>query len=168
MVTGLTLLVIGLILPLGVYPVSQTSWPAALKTALCGLLFFGFEVMAIPAAAIMGKENFERIVGRVKSWIGSIKPSGQIGRVRHITGLVMFVLPIVPAYIMAYVPRWLPDASAARLWVNLCADGMFLTSLFVLGGDFWDKLRSLFVREARAVFPEKKYGNTESLPDKIH
>jgi hypothetical protein len=33
---------------------------------------------------------------------------------------------------------------------------MFLASLFVLGGDFWDKLRALFVREARAVFPEKK------------
>jgi len=30
---------------------------------------------------------------------------------------------------------------------------MFLISLFVLGGDFWDKLRSLFVRESRAVFP---------------
>jgi len=31
---------------------------------------------------------------------------------------------------------------------------MFLTSLFVLGGDFWDKLRALFVRRARAAFPE--------------
>ena len=27
------------------------------------------------------------------------------------------------------------------------------SSLFVLGGDFWDKLRSLFVREAKAVVP---------------
>ncbi len=30
-----------------------------------------------------------------------------------------------------------------------------IASLFVLGGDFWDKLRALFVRNAKAVFPEK-------------
>jgi hypothetical protein len=28
-----------------------------------------------------------------------------------------------------------------------------VASLFVLGGDFWDKLRALFVHEARVVFP---------------
>jgi hypothetical protein len=30
---------------------------------------------------------------------------------------------------------------------------VLLISLFVLGGDFWDKLRALFVHSARAVFP---------------
>ena len=33
---------------------------------------------------------------------------------------------------------------------------MQIMSLFVLGGDFWDKLRALFVRQAKAVFPEKE------------
>jgi hypothetical protein len=47
----------------------------------------------------------------------------------------------------------MPDNSPARLWVNLLADAAFLASLFILGGDFWDKLRSLFVRQARARFP---------------
>ena len=75
---------------------------------------------------------------------------------RHVIGLVLFILPVVPTYLMAYLPKWLPEDSSGRLWVNLCADGMFLASLFVLGGDFWDKLRSLFVREARAVFPQKR------------
>jgi hypothetical protein len=28
-----------------------------------------------------------------------------------------------------------------------------LASLFVLGGDFWDKLRALFLYQARAIFP---------------
>jgi len=26
----------------------------------------------------------------------------------------------------------------------------------VLGGDFWDKLRSLFIYGAKAIFPDKK------------
>ena len=38
---------------------------------------------------------------------------------------------------------------AARIAVF---DVMLLTSLFVLGGEFWDKLRALFVHESRAEF----------------
>jgi hypothetical protein len=36
----------------------------------------------------------------------------------------------------------------------LLGDAMMLVSLFVLGGEFWDKLRALFVHRARAVMPE--------------
>ena len=32
---------------------------------------------------------------------------------------------------------------------------MQIVALLVLGGDFWDKLRALFVRNAKAVFHEK-------------
>ncbi len=150
---GISLLVIGLFLPLGIYPLSATSWPAAVKTVVGGFLFFGLEIMAIPAIAIMGKENFERIMAKARGWFSRMKPSGDVGRVRHAIGIVLFLLPVVPTYVMAYAPQWLPDASSQRLWVNVCADIMFLVSLFVLGGDFWDKVRALFVRQARAVFP---------------
>ena len=53
---------------------------------------------------------------------------------------------------MAYAPQWLPDHSPLRLYVNLAADFIFLSGLFVLGGDFWDKLRGLFVYDARVEF----------------
>ncbi len=66
--------------------------------------------------------------------------------------LRFYLAPIIPTYIMGYAPQWLPDHSAQRLYVNLAADFMFLTSLFVLGGDFWDKLRALFVYDARVQF----------------
>jgi hypothetical protein len=154
-IVGVILLVIGLVMPLGVYPVTQTAWPTAVKSAVGGIFLFGFEIMAIPAVAILGKENFDRIVATVKGWAGSLKPSGEVGKVRHAIGLTLFILPIVPTYVMAYVPKWLPDDSPERLWVNVCADAFFFASLFILGGDFWDKIRSLFVREARAVFPVK-------------
>jgi hypothetical protein len=42
----------------------------------------------------------------------------------------------------------------------VAGDIMFLTGLFVLGGDFWDKLKSLFVYESRAVFT----GNINKQP----
>ena len=39
--------------------------------------------------------------------------------------------------------------------VAVAGDLLLLTSLFVLGGDFWDKLRALFIGGAKVVFPQK-------------
>jgi hypothetical protein len=52
--------------------------------------------------------------------------------------------------IASYVPSWLPEDYFLRVWVNLGLDLVTLASLFVLGGDFWDKVRALFLHDARA------------------
>jgi len=39
------------------------------------------------------------------------------------------------------------------MWWHVGGDVVFVASFFVLGGEFWDKLRALFVHGARAVFP---------------
>jgi hypothetical protein len=39
---------------------------------------------------------------------------------------------------------------------TLSTDGVLFISLLILGGEFWDKLRSLFVHGATARFPGKK------------
>ena len=44
-------------------------------------------------------------------------------------------------------------AETHRFVVSLIGDVMFVASLFVLGGDFWDKVRSLFVHDAEVHFP---------------
>ena len=36
----------------------------------------------------------------------------------------------------------------------IVGDIILLFSLFVLGGNFWDKLRALFIGDAKVVFPE--------------
>ena len=102
-------------MPSGVFLVPLTDWPAEVKAAVAGILFFGFEIMALPAAAVMGKENFERILAKLGGLLGCLKPSGEPGPVRHAIGVALFLLPIVPTYIMAYVPSWLPDSSPWRL-----------------------------------------------------
>jgi hypothetical protein len=33
---------------------------------------------------------------------------------------------------------------------------VWLLSLFVLGGDFWDKLRALFIHGAKATLPQRR------------
>ncbi|MDQ5986381.1 MAG: hypothetical protein CSYNP_02104 [Syntrophus sp. SKADARSKE-3] len=150
---GIILLIIGCILPAGSVAVMQTSLPAPLKGLLGGIFFFGFEILAIPAVAIMGKENYNKIITKLLGWLKRFKPAGNVGKVRHRVGVILFILPVIPTYIMGYMPSWLPDNSHLRLYINIASDLMFLISLFVLGGDFWDKLRALFILDARAIFP---------------
>jgi hypothetical protein len=42
-----------------------------------------------------------------------------------------------------------------RYIIIIASDVVFIASLFVLGGDFWDKLRALFTYRAKARFEEK-------------
>jgi len=41
------------------------------------------------------------------------------------------------------------------LAANLIGDGLLVSSLFVLGGDFWDKLRGLFIHKAEIKIPAR-------------
>jgi len=114
----------------------------------------GPEVVAILAVALLGKQTFDLITGKMLASLGRLAPHGSVSRLRYKIGLVLFILPMIPTYIMGYAPQFLPNASPSRLYVNIASDLLFVTSLFVLGGDFWDKLRSLFLYNARAQFPD--------------
>lgn len=150
---GISLLVLALISPLFGFFVARTNWSVTAKATLIGLLTAGIpEVLTVLAAAVLGKENFERIKSKALSVLKRFRPTGRVSKTRYTIGLIMFFVPIIPTYVMAYAPQWLPDTSFARLYVNIAADGMFIASLFVLGGDFWDKLSALFIYESRAKF----------------
>jgi len=65
----------------------------------------------------------------------------------------MFTGSILFAWNASYVPTMLGDHVANRVWVSMGLDLILLVSLFVLGGDFWDKLQALFVYDARVALP---------------
>jgi hypothetical protein len=150
---GIALLILGLVMPVGTLFIVGTDWTAGAKAVISGTLVFAPEVMTVAAVGLMGKENFDRIVEPVKSALKSLKPAGNVSRVRHAVGLLLFVGSILFAWIASYVPSLMPEEYLLRVAVNLGLDLIFGASLFVLGGDFWDKLRALFLHEARAVFP---------------
>src|SRR5262245_19877631 len=114
---GIGLLVLGLIMPVGTFFVVATDWPSGVKTVVSGILLAGLEIMAIPAAALMGKENFERIVNAAKGFLKTMKPAGNVGRTRYTIGLVLLIGPLLLAWIAAYLPAsWLPADYAVRVW----------------------------------------------------
>jgi hypothetical protein len=150
---GAALLILGLVMPAGTLLVAATDWPIAVKTVVSGILLFGFEIVLIPAVALMGKDNFERIWAGAMRLLTALKPAGNVGRTRYKWGLYMLVGPTLYAWIASYVPSWLPEDYVLRILVNVGLDFITLASLFVLGGDFWDKVRALFLHDARVVLP---------------
>ncbi len=150
---GVALLILGLAMPAGTLLVAATDWPIAVKTVVSSILLFGFEIMLVPAVALMGKDNFERIWAGAMRFLKTLKPAGNVGRTRYTIGLYMLMGPTLYAWIASYAPSWLPEDYVLRVCVNLGLDLVTFASLFVLGGDFWDKVRALFLHDARAVFP---------------
>src|SRR5215471_18585599 len=149
---GVSLLILGLVMPVGTLAVVATDWPVTVKTVVSSILLLGFEIMLIPAVALMGKDNFDRIWAGSMRVLKTLKPAGDVSKTRYKVGLYMLVGPTLYAWIASYAPSWLPEDYVLRVWVNLGLDVVTLASLFVLGGDFWDKVRALFLHDARAVF----------------
>lgn len=151
---GVIVFVVGFLSPLLIPVVARTGLPTEWKALISGALAVGVpEVLSILAVAIMGKEGFNTIKGRFFGFLKKYGPPDVVGRTRYRVGLIMFVLPLLFGWLGPYGTHKIPGYEAYRFWANLAGDLIFVSSLFVLGGDFWDKVRALFIHEARAEIP---------------
>jgi hypothetical protein len=150
---GIVVLVVGWLSPLLVPVVVATDLPTEWKTVFSGLLMVGIpELFTVAAVAILGKSGFHLIKERVFGFLKKHGPADTVGRTRYRIGLVMFVAPILFGWLAPYGPDRVMGHEVQNLWVNVVTDLMFISSFFVLGGDFWDKLRALFIQGAKAQF----------------
>ncbi|NQU12924.1 MAG: transporter suffix domain-containing protein [Desulfobacteraceae bacterium] len=151
---GMVLFVLGLISPVFIPLVAATGLPVGWKTAISGALMFGMpEFLWVLAAAMMGKTGFNYMKRRFFGFFKKIAPQDTVSRPRYNVGLIMFLLPIIFAWLIAYVPHHIPGYETHRVMMNVIGDLMLLCSLFVLGGDFWDKVRGLFIYTAKSCIP---------------
>jgi len=147
---GLTILVVGWLSPLLIPLVTRTSLATEWKTIISGLLAVGIpEVFTVAAIAIMGKSGYNLIKERIFSFLKKHGPPDRVSLIRYRIGLVMFVLPVVFGWLGPYGAHQIPGYEKHRFVVSMIGDCMFMASFFVLGGDFWDKIRALFVYDAR-------------------
>ena len=152
---GLIVFVVGFLSPLLIPLVTASELPTKWKALISGALAVGIpELFSIAAIAIMGKPGFNYIKERFFAFLMKHGPADKVSRTRYRMGLLMFGIPILFGWIAPYVPIIIPGYNLQGLFVNLIGDVMFISSLFVLGGDFWDKIRSLFLHQAVANFPE--------------
>ena len=154
---GLIILIVGFLSPLAIPLVTATELSSKWKAIISGALAVGIpEVFSIVAIAIMGKAGFNYIKARIFGFLKKHGPPDRVSRTRYHIGLAMFILPILFGWLAPYVSPYVPGYAAHRLSVNIIGDLMLFTSLFVLGGDFWDKVRALFIQQARVQTVAKK------------
>jgi len=154
---GLTILIVGWFSPLLIPVITRTSLATEWKTIISGLLAVGIpEVFTFAAIAIMGKSGYNLIKEKFFSFLKKHGPPDRVSLTRYRIGLVMFVLPLLFAWLGPYGAHRIPGYEAHRFVVSLIGDMVFVTSLFVLGGEFWDKVRALFIHQAEVHVATKK------------
>ena len=152
---GAAMFMLSILVPAaGVSLVALLGLSAASTAAVSGALLMGGEVLGIVAVAIMGKPGYLYIKARMLGFLKRYGPPREVGRLRYRIGLVMFCVPILFGWLSIYTADVTPGFLQHPLPFAIVGDLVLLASLFVLGGGFWDKLRSLFVHIAVAQFPE--------------
>jgi hypothetical protein len=142
---GVALIVIGWICPLFIPLVTKSTLSTEWKTALSGfLLVVGPEVLSLLAIAILGKDGFNYLKENVFALLRRAAPAAKVSRARYRAGLAIWALLFVYGSFVWYAPDLVPGYSEHRIAMNLTADFLFIVSLGVLGGDFWEKFRALF------------------------
>jgi len=122
--------------------------------AIAAMNFALNKILLLATVAVLGKPGFNRLKQMVLGAIGQYGPPQEVGPTRYTIGLVLFVIPILIGWVGPYLGDMVPLLRRYSVSAAIVGDMILLLSLFVLGGNFWDKLRALFIRDARVVFPE--------------
>lgn len=157
--------------------IASVTWPLLLPlmpllglsgsaiATFSGVMLVAAEVMMIAGAAIAGKDGFALIKAKVFGFLRSFGPPQRVGPTRYRVGIAMFAAPLLFAWIAPYGAGALPVLAERPLVFAVAGDLLLIASLFVLGGDFWDKLRALFIRRARVVMPDAPPSNRRANSD---
>lgn len=145
---GGTVFVVGLLSPILVPLVAITGLSTAWKATLSGLLLLGIpELFMLVAAVILGKAGFEYLKRVLFAFLKRHVIPETVGPTRYYIGLIVFFLPIFWGWLAPYFSEFV-SIQDYNLTIAVTGDLFLLAGLVLLGGEFWNKLRSLFFHRA--------------------
>lgn len=130
-----------------------------------GAMVVGGEIVSLASIVFLGKEGFKAIKSK---FVGAIKASytGAVGKTRHYIGVALLCTNVLTTFILAFY-AWgsfaaakpegphpivwgldLAQQASMVEWIFLVGEMSFLVSIYVLGANWWGKLRRIFVWEA--------------------
>jgi hypothetical protein len=161
LIWGGIVFVSGFLSPLLIPWVLTLELSTGMKSLISGLLAFGIpELFMLIAAGILGKEGFKYLKTKIFGLLKKYGPPDTVSLFRYRIGLVFFSIPIIAGFVLPYVLEILPFVKQNLFIIVISGDAMLLLSLLILGGDFWDKIRSLFIYKSRAVMINDRSHNT--------
>jgi hypothetical protein len=147
--SGTAALALAVIMPLGSFVVPVLGLPTAQSAVLVGVLVAGGpEVLCILAVALLGKETFQYFTHVAKSALRRTVIDRPASKGRYYLGLAIMLVSWLPAYIYAYFPAVMPGGNA-RIYILAGMDLAFVASVFLMGAEFWEKVRRIFIYEGK-------------------
>ena len=123
--------------------------PNAIAAALATAFIIAGEVTFWASVALLGKPFMQLLKTRLIAFLHSRKPVElrRVSKRRHDVGLALFFCSFL-SYCLALAVAFLdlPRDQMLNSIINILITGeaIFFVSLFVLGGEFWAKLKELF------------------------
>ncbi len=150
---GAALFGLSILLPvIGVPLVTALGLSTTMTASVSGALLVGAEVLGVCAVAVMGKSGYAFIKNRVFGFLKQHGPPQKVSRGRYNIGLVIFCVPFLFGWLSPYISKWVPGLLSNPLPFAIGGEILILASLLILGGGFWDKIRSLFIHDTEVNF----------------
>lgn len=163
LIWGGIVFVSGFLSPLLIPLVLTLEISIGMKSLVSGLLALGIpELFMLMAVGILGKAGFQYLSSSIFSWFKKYGPPDTVSKSRYTFGLILFSLSILSGIVLPYIWGFVPLVKDNLIFIVLLGDVILIFSLFVLGGDFWDKLRSLFIYGSRAILIDKQYSKPKN------
>ena len=128
----------------------------AVVSAIGAVNFVINKVLVVASAAFLGRAGFDQLKTFVFGTVRRFAFPDDVSRFRHRAGLVLLFVPIFLAWVSPYLAELAPAIGRHTIRDGVIGDALLLVGLLMLGGDFWEKLRALFVRNAKVTFPRPR------------
>ena len=135
---GIFLIAFSCFMPVCVLVVPFLDLSTTATTFVTGIMILGGpELIFIIGVFLAGKEGAKLVKQRL--W----KPAG---KVRYMTGLILFIFCISVNWICVYLEltRMFPYNTHVQLYLMAAFDLLLIVSMFILGPEFFIKFRSIF------------------------
>lgn len=151
---GMVCIGLSIISPLLALFVPLLGLSAGVSATLVGVLLLGGpEVFLVLGAILAGKEAVQAIKSKVMSLFKREGPPRPVSRARYNFGLILLVASLVATWILAYAGLVIDVelTQSTELIINAAIDAVVIVSFFILGEQFWEKLKRLFTWEPAAA-----------------
>jgi len=129
---------------------------------LLGVFIASAEISFALSIILLGKPFLQYLKTHLKEMLlrSSALPPQPISKTRHYTGITLLLLSFLP-YFITEISLFLgyPKTDSGHLilfLMLLSSDAVFIISLFVLGGDFWNRLQNLFKWQGDTPIPNEQ------------
>lgn len=151
--SGLIVFIISMLSPLLIPLVILLNISPSSKAVLSGLLVFGVpEIGMLIAVAILGKEGFAYLKSRLFFWLKQTVIATNVSRIRYRVGIILFSTILIIDLFTPYINYFSSiSIQPYQYYYIFILDFLLLVALFILGGNFWDKLKALFIYDMVAI-----------------